>query len=118
MDHRVTAAIGIMHRQLADRVSVIRLSKSVNLSPRRLAQLFKVETGSSPRQYLRTLRMQRARNLLQTSFLSVKEVSFHSGLTDVSHFVRDFKKQYGLTPSEFRAQMDEPRKASCESCPD
>jgi AraC-like DNA-binding protein len=46
--------------------------------------------------------MERAEYLLLTSFLSVKEVTFNSGMTDVSHFVRDFKKRHRMTPTEFR----------------
>ena len=48
--------------------------------------------------------MQRAQELLQNTFLSVKEVAFSIGVRDVSHFVRDFKKLCGQTPSEFRAK--------------
>jgi transcriptional regulator GlxA family with amidase domain len=114
MDARVTAAISMIDRLAATQISIRAVSESVNLSPRRLTQLFKAETGISPRQYLRTLRMERARSLLQTSFLSVKEVTFHCGLSDVSHFVRNFKKHYGMTPSEFRVQMVPLSKASCE----
>src|SRR5882762_4606743 len=110
MDARVAAAIRMLDRLLATQISMRAVSASVNLSPRRLGQLFKIEAGISPRQYLRTLRMERARSLLQTSFLSVKEVTFQSGLTDVSHFVREFKKRYGLTPSEFRVQMGQSSK--------
>ena len=40
--------------------------------------------------------------LLTTTFLSVKEIVRRVGLTDESHFVRDFKRFYGVTPSEYR----------------
>jgi AraC family transcriptional regulator len=115
MDARVTAAISMISRLLATEISLRDVSTSVNLSPRRLTQIFKAETGVSPRQYLRTLRMERARSLLQSSFLSVKEVSFRSGVSDLSHFVRDFKKRYGMTPSEFRAQTGQSSKSTDES---
>ncbi len=82
------------------------MAKSVNLSPSRLRQLFKTETGMSPIQYLKHLRAKRAAYLLQSSFLTIKEVAFQTGSGDVSHFVRDFKKHYGLTPSEFRLQAE------------
>jgi transcriptional regulator GlxA family with amidase domain len=104
MDHRVTAAISIMHRQLVGGVSILRLSRSVNLSSSRLRQLFKEDTGRSPMQYLQDLRMRNAENMLRSTFLSVKEIGFLSGWTDLSHFVRCFKKQYGVTPSEFRVR--------------
>jgi len=114
MDARVAAAIRMLDRLLATQISMRAVSASVNLSLRRLTQLFKAEAGISPRQYLRNLRMERARSLLQTSFLSVKEVTFHIGLTDVSHFVRDFKKHYGMTPSEFRTRIVQLSKGACE----
>ena len=53
--------------------------------------------------------MQRAEKLLRTTFLSIKEVAFLSGMVDVSHFVRDFKKQYGSTPRQFRGQNGSPQ---------
>jgi transcriptional regulator GlxA family with amidase domain len=102
LDRRVAAAIGVMRESLAGQVSVSTLSKHVNLSPTRLRQLFKVETGCSPMRYLRDLRMQRAERLLRDTFLSIKEITLLIGVRDVSHFVRDFKKVVGLTPREFR----------------
>ena len=104
MDPRVTAAINMMHRQLANRICMLGLSRNVNLSSSRLRQLFKEDTGRSPMQYLQDLRMQNAERLLRSTFLSVKEVAFVSGISDVSSFVREFKKRYGQTPGEFRDQ--------------
>ncbi len=51
--------------------------------------------------------MEHAEDLLRTTFLSIKQVAFDSGMKDVSSFVREFKKKHGLTPSEFRAQSDD-----------
>src|SRR5260370_34640253 len=100
MDARVAATIGFMGESLMDHLSIWTLSKRVNLSPTRLRQLFKKNTGQSPMQYLRNLRMQRAEHLLRSTFLSIKEVSFFVGAKHVSHFVRDFKKKCGSTPSQ------------------
>ena len=110
MDARVKATIGSMQRSLAGQLSMIALSEGVNLSPARLRQLFKKETGRSPMEYLRDLRMQRAEELLRTTFLSVKEIAFRCGVNDISHFVRDFKVRHGLTPSSFRSRSDHPLK--------
>jgi transcriptional regulator GlxA family with amidase domain len=106
MDARVKTAINLMRQLVDDQFSMRTLSKSVNLSPTRLRQLFQRETDQSPMQYLRELRMKRAEHLLLTTFLTIKEVAGISGIRDVSHFVRDFKKQYGLTPSEFRSRHE------------
>ena len=62
--------------------------------------------------YSRTLRMQQAKELLETTFLSVKEIAASVGLTSVGHFVTDFKKAYGMTPSDYaerhRKTTDQP----------
>src|SRR2546427_11110403 len=102
MDARVKSAIAIMWKGATDHLSIRMLSKNVNLSPARLRQLFKRDVGRPPMQYLRDLRMQQALELLGNTFLSIKEITARIGSRDVSHFVRDFKKQYGLTPSQFR----------------
>jgi transcriptional regulator GlxA family with amidase domain len=107
MDLRVKAAISIMHESVAAQLSMSTLSSRVNLSSERLRQLFKKETGLSPTQYLRDLRMQRAAMLLGSTFLSVKEITASCGIKDVSHFVRDFKRQHGSTPTVFRERSRE-----------
>jgi len=108
MDLRVKRLIEMMNERLANKLSERIMSTSVNLSPARLRQLFKKETGLSPTQYLRRLRTKRAADLLQRSFLTIKEIAFHTGSGDVSHFVRDFKKHYGVTPSQFRVGIQPP----------
>jgi len=106
MDPRVKTVMVAMQRLLGEQISLLTLSRTVNLSPSRLRQIFKSATGESPRQYLRDLRMRNAENLLRNTFLTVKEVAFASGIGDVSSFVRVFKKRYGLTPSKFRARNE------------
>ena len=46
--------------------------------------------------------MKEATVLLSTTFLSVKEIMVRVGFGDESHFVKDFKKIYGITPTEYR----------------
>jgi len=60
MDPRVESVINLMRQGLADRPSIPQLSKRVNLSRNRLRQLFMKETGRSPMQYLRGLRLETA----------------------------------------------------------
>ena len=79
------------------------MAESVNLSPPYFCYLFKTITGVPPAKYLKALRMQQAATLLTTTFLSIKEIVRRIGLTDESHFVRDFKRLYGMTPSEYRS---------------
>ena len=102
MEHRVRQVIALAEQTLHRGWSPAKLAALVNLSPSRLHQLFKEETGVPPARYLRQLRMRRATELLETTHLSVKQVMAVVGLSDESHFVRDFKKTCGLTPARYR----------------
>jgi len=104
MDLRVLTVIALMKRDPRQAFPLSRMAQSVNLSPARLCYLFKAETGTPPARYLRTLRMQDATTLLVTTFLSVKEIIALVGFTDESHFVKGFKRIYGVTPTEYRKQ--------------
>jgi AraC-like DNA-binding protein len=83
----------------------IELARSVNLSPSRLRHLIKRDLGMSPGQYLKVCRLCLAQRLLESSFMSVKEIANSVGLSDVSHFVRDFKKVYGARPTQYRKEL-------------
>ena len=104
MDQRILTVIALMKTDPRRALPLSKLAESVNLSPTRLCYLFKAETGTPPGRYLRTLRMQDATTLLVDTFLSVKEIIARVGFTDESHFVRDFKRIYGVTPTEYRKQ--------------
>lgn len=105
MDHRVKKVISLMKEYLHRGWPASKLARFVNISPSRLHQLFKDETGLPPAKYQHLLRMEQAKELLETSYLSVKEVMAQVGVTDESHFVRDFKKSYGLTPAKYRERF-------------
>ena len=102
MDLRVQKIQEIMRDNLHRELSLAKFANSVNLSVWRLCHVFRSEVGMSPIQYLRFLRMERAKDLLESSFLSIKEIGHRVGLNDESHFVRDFKKAYGVPPTRYR----------------
>ncbi len=62
----------------------------------------KAITGMAPSEFLRTLRMQRAEELIVRSNLTFSEVSFSIGFSDPKYFTKCFKKETGMTPSEYR----------------
>lgn len=102
MDHRVQRVIRLMKEDLRRKLTSGELSRAVNLSPVHLRYLFKAETGITFTQYLKSLRMEKARELLENTFLSTKEIMHRIGMTDESHFARDFKKAHGLAPAQYR----------------
>lgn len=60
--------------------------------------------GVSPSDFLRQMRMQRAQQLLAKSRLTVSEVAYSVGFNDPKYFTRCFKKETGMSPSQFRAK--------------
>ena len=102
MDPRIAHVIRSMEADIDGRLTVPALADAVNLSPSRLAALFRRDTGVSPVRYLRALRMERARVLLERTFLSVKEVMAFVGVNDPSHFTRDFRRHHGVPPTRLR----------------
>lgn len=85
--------------------TIEELAQEINLCKSQFVQLFQKELGISPIKFIRQLRFEKARELLETTFLSVKEISVSVGFNDQSHFVRDFKEKYGKTPTEFRKSL-------------
>lgn len=105
MDKRVEKIIQMMREDVRGELSLTEFAQSVNLSVWRLCHIFKSDVGMPPIRYLRLLRMERAKGLLESSFLSVKEIAFQVGLNDESHFVRDFKSTYGYSPALYRSRF-------------
>lgn len=103
MDQRIQILIALMKDNLHRKLSLSDLARSVNLSRSRLRHLFKIETGISPAHYLHSLRMERAKELLETTSLNVEQIMIQVGVRDRSRFAREFKKAYALTPIQHRA---------------
>jgi len=105
MDPRVEKVVTTMREEFRRDPSWSEMAQVVNLSPSRLRYLFKKETGVAPAHYLKAFRLEQAKELLGSTFLSVKEIISSVGVNDQSHFIREFKKSYGLTPAQYRMSL-------------
>ena len=65
--------------------------------------MFREEMHTSPQRFLTQVRLEKARKLIATEFLTVKEVMNQVGMSDASSFARSFKAAYGVTPSRYRS---------------
>ena len=102
MDRRVFYLIEEFSIKPANHWTLKEMAQSVRLSERHLQKLFKSEAGVSPITFLRDLRLDRACRFLEDSSLLIKEIGVEIGMPNDSHFTRDFKKRYGMTPSDYR----------------
>ena len=78
------------------------LCKGMSLSRTQLFRRLKSLIRQAPAKYIRTIRLQKAKELLETTDLTVSEVVFKTGFQTLSHFTNVFQKQYGILPSVFR----------------
>jgi len=104
-DSRVQIAIAFLESNLHRKITSSELTRAAGISSSHLSRLFKSQTGVSPGEYLRRLRMEKARHLIATSRLSVKEIMGAAGYDSKSHFVQHFKRSFRMTPSEFRKNV-------------
>jgi AraC family transcriptional regulator of arabinose operon len=104
-DPRIEWAVAEIGRRMGDGVTIADLARAVNLSQSRFAHLFREHMGTSALHYLRQRRLERARLLLESTFLSVKEVMAAVGCNDPSHFSRDFRRAYGASPRAWRNRV-------------
>ncbi|MEN3335526.1 MAG: AraC family transcriptional regulator [Blastocatellia bacterium] len=104
MNSKVRSIVNFLNANLHRQIRMAEITALVGLSHSRVHDLFKAELGISPMQYLKRLRLEKARALLENSAMKIKQIRLEVGYQDHRDFFRDFKKQFGLTPSEYRAQ--------------
>ena len=86
--------------------SVSGYAERLNISPSYLNKLVRTQTRHSAMDWVEIARVNWAKSLLKDTNMSVGEVSLAIGVDDPSYFTRFFRKSTGMTPSEFRHQME------------
>jgi two-component system response regulator YesN len=84
-------------------ISLDDVSRTVNISPYYFSKIFKEETGEGFVEYLTNLRIEKAKELLSTTEYSMREICKMCGYSDPNYFSRSFKKNAGVTPSDYKA---------------
>ncbi|MBQ9545472.1 MAG: helix-turn-helix domain-containing protein [Clostridia bacterium] len=90
-----------LHRNCLRRISNAEIGEAFFLHPNHLSAVVKKRTGMSLHRYLVFLRLNRAAKLLETGGMSVCEIAAECGFCDASHFSREFKKHFFVSPSDF-----------------
>lgn len=94
----------VLHHMDAE-ISLQAAAEKVHVHPNYLSQLFKKETGKNFSQFIREIRLSRAKELLRETNLKIYEVARLSGYVSDKHFTRVFKSAEGKTPKEYRTEQ-------------
>lgn len=96
--HKLQQAIDYIHSALDQELSLSELAAIVQMSPFHFAHLFKQSTGLAPHQFVIRCRVERAKELLLHSRLSIAQIAIEVGFSNQSHLTRHFKRIVGVTP--------------------
>jgi transcriptional regulator GlxA family with amidase domain len=97
----LTAALAYVRNNLSQPLTVADMAEQVSLSPSAFAHLFPEVTGRTPYQFLKDVRLDRARDLLVAGHMPVTLVSKEVGYSSASHFIREFRRRFGYTPRAY-----------------
>ncbi|MBH5317684.1 helix-turn-helix transcriptional regulator [Paenibacillus sp. GSMTC-2017] len=98
----IDEAIAFIQRNLYDPLTLDQLASHVAYSPYHFARLFKERMGISPLYYVSSMRLQRAKDLLLRTHLSVRDISLEIGQQSLGTFTTRFTERVGMTPAHFR----------------
>ena len=91
---------------IGERISLDELALQAGVSRFHFARQFRLSTGESPMGYLRRMRIERSKGILQTRGSTIAEVAARLGFSDQSHFTRIFGRLVGVSPGSFARRAD------------
>lgn len=102
VDERVQTVCAIIRQRYADKLGINVLAGMINISEGHLRALFRYSMKTSIHQYQLNVRLNKAKELLASSKLSVFQIAQEVGFDNLSHFSQTFRKHESLSPIEFR----------------
>lgn len=94
--------VQLVSQHYARNITLNEIARAVHLSPSYLSRIFKQETGSTFNEYLNRVRINRAKELMQSRDLRMSDISQMVGYSDQSHFTKVFKRLEGDLPRSYR----------------
>ncbi|MFT4081455.1 MAG: AraC family transcriptional regulator [Nocardioides sp.] len=97
----VSAIISYVRDHIAEPLSVNEMAEQAFMSPSAFSHLFRDVTGRSPYQFVKEMRLNKARELLVEDESNVTQISKAVGYRSTSHFINEFRDRFGVTPRAF-----------------
>jgi len=104
---RIAQTINFIQNNYASTIEVSELASKANMSPSSFHQYFKAITNSSPIQYIKTIRLHHARRKILFENHNASDAAYYVGYASPSQFSREYRRLFGLPPSEERQSLDE-----------
>lgn len=92
----------IIHTQYSSPLTIESIAKTMHFTPNYIGTVFKSLNGISINRYLTNVRIENAKKLLLQQGLSAADISLKCGYDNITYFHTSFKKEVGITPSEYR----------------
>ncbi|WP_197479915.1 AraC family transcriptional regulator [Paenibacillus swuensis] len=106
-DHLIANIDDIIQQSYSDQdLSLFKIAETVDMSPAYLGRIFKKMTMKSVPDYLNEFRLEKAKELLSGTSLSIDEISQKTGYNNSTYFYKVFKKYNGITPNEYRLNIN------------
>jgi AraC-like DNA-binding protein len=104
-ERRISRALQVLQQEFAEAISLDQLAAAAGMSKYHFLRSFRRIVGTTPHQYLLSLRLRHAALRLAASPEAVSTIAFASGFGDLSTFNARFRRQFGATPSHYRARL-------------
>ena len=101
---RLHHAKAILNQTLPNPPSLLNLAKQIGLNDFKLKRGFREIFGTTVLGYVQSLRLEQAKQLLIGTNLLIAQIAYQVGYESTSHFSYLFKRQFGMTPREYRQQ--------------
>ncbi|MDF2660081.1 MAG: transcriptional regulator, partial [Paenibacillus sp.] len=98
----IDEVIAYIHQNIYEPLPLARLAGHVAYSPYHFTRIFKERIGLSPLYYVSALRLQKAKDLLLNTNLSIRDIGLEIGQQSLGTFTTRFTERVGMTPSQFR----------------
>ena len=102
MDHAVERAIEYIRERCGEPLTLAQIAESALLSRFYFTRVFKAETGLTPGRFLAAVRMHEAKRLIESTSMSITEVSLAIGYSSLGSFTKSFTASVGVSPGRFR----------------
>lgn len=99
---KLLAAIGLMEVFIETPIALDKLARRVGISIRQMERLFRSELETTPAKYYLSMRLERARQFLRRTPMSILEIGIATGFNSSSHFAKSYKDKFGHSPKAER----------------